>query len=531
VPTGLGSCFSQERNKSGKIIIKYLGIGQYRKFSILIIEIMRNSEPEENMSLAETLRKQLFAYYISSEIGKVISQTQSLEALYDGLCLGFRDLAGYKRVIVFGIDSENFCLKTLHSTGFSEHQLKYFHPEIGFMAGEYTDAIFCNKHILADPVLEFDTFSLLGSKAYIVTPLLSRITDPCWKGKNCKKTDCLCYNSDIQYCWANPNAGIALDSKSEDDRRRACVKCKQFKCEGLLWLDLTDHKSITGEDTAMILSTVSNAGLVIESFKVYESLKQANEKLNVILNELKKANNDLKSDLHQANIIQQQLLPSTFPKCLLDVAADYKSAMDVGGDYYDCFELPNGKIGLVVADVSGHGTAAAMMMAMFKIMLKDSQHNETSPALTLKSINNTLVSEIDSGKFITVFYAIWCQKERTLTYTSAGHNPMPILNKKTGQITFMKSSGLFIGIMPDITVEDSVLKLNDEHRISLYTDGINEAMNPAKEQFGHKRIHDLLLASANKPCRDFLDMLSDEVKEFREGKEIGDDLTILVCDL
>jgi serine phosphatase RsbU (regulator of sigma subunit) len=489
------------------------------------------AETTEGVGLIETLRKQLFAYYISSEIGKVITQTQSLDTLFEGICLGLRDLAGYKKVIIFGIDSENFCLKPLHSTGFGEDQLKYFRPEMKFMAGEYTDAIFCNKHILVDPVLEYDNFSLLGCNAYIVSPMLSKFTEKCWETKNCDRTDCPCYNAEMQYCWVNPNAGLALNAASEDDKRRICVKCKQFKFEGLIWIDLTGREKITGEDITMILSTASQAGLTIESFKMYDSLSQANKKLNVTLDQLKLAHEELKSDLQQAHQIQQQLLPITFPKGLNDVAANYKATMDVGGDYYDCFDLPGDKIGLVVADVSGHGTAAAMMMSMFKIMLKGSPYSGESPALALKSINDTLVTEVNSGKFITVFYAIWSKKTRELTYTSAGHNPMPLMNKETGEIELLRSSGLFIGVMPDITVKDDVLKLDGYYRLALYTDGVNEIMNHAKEQFGHKRIYELLQNTSNKSCQEFLDCLSQKTDEFRKDEKLTDDLTILVCDL
>ncbi|MCL2206901.1 MAG: PP2C family protein-serine/threonine phosphatase [Fibromonadales bacterium] len=475
-------------------------------------------ETEDPFGQTETLRKQLLAYSTSSEIGKITAQAQRIEEVFNGLCLGFRDLAGYEKVIVLGIDSEHFCLRPLQNIGFDEEILKDFRAEINFTAGEYADAIFCNKHILADPIRDDDVFSTLGCKSYIVFPLLKRVIDECWKTKNCHKTECPCYESGNLYCWTNLNAGLAANvAASEDERRHACIKCSQFKCEGLLWMDLTNHAQITGDDTAMIYSAVSHAGLIIESFRAYE--------------ELQKAHQLLKSDLQQASIIQQQLLPSSFPKGFVDVAAEYKANLEVGGDYYDCFELGNNSIGIVIADVSGHGTAAAMLMSMFKIMLKSSPLNGVSPAETLKNINNTLVTEVDSGKFITVFYAIWRKSTREFIYTSAGHNPMPIMNKKSGKIQLLKSSGLFVGVMPDITVEDSTLKLEDAHRLNLYTDGINEAMNPAKDQYTHKRIYDLMQSTANKSCKEFLQSLLKDVDGFCEGKELVDDVTILVCDL
>jgi hypothetical protein len=134
---------------------------------------------EKLFGLTDTLKKQLQAYSTSNEIGKITAQAQNIEEVFNGLCLGFRDLAGYKRVMVLGIDSENFCLKPLHSVGFDREKLKDFRPEINFMASEYVDAIFCNKHIFVDSVPEADPFSLLGCKAYITLPLLKRALDEC----------------------------------------------------------------------------------------------------------------------------------------------------------------------------------------------------------------------------------------------------------------------------------------------------------------------------------------------------------------
>jgi len=490
-----------------------------------------NITVEEALNLVKMLRKQLLTYSISNEINKITSQAQSIEAMFDSLCLGFKDLANYNRVMILGIDSKEFCLKPLHSVGFDKEKLKDFRAEINFTAGEYVDAIFCNKHILVESIADSDSFSILECKAYIVFPLLKKLTEECWKIKKCQKTNCPCYNSEIQYCWTNLNAGLATNTKSEDDKRRKCIKCEQFKCEGLFWLDLTDHAEITGEDTAMIYSVISQVGLIMESFLARKALIETNEKLSAIYDELQKAHRLLKADLRQANLIQQQLLPTSFPKGVSDVFADYKANLDVGGDYYDCFELENGSIALVVADVSGHGTAAALMMGMFKIMLKTSPLNCISPAETLKSINKILVTEIDAGRFITVFYAIWVKEKRKFIYTNAGHNPMPLMNKKTGEIKLLKSSGLFIGVIPEITIKDEVLELEDEYRINLYTDGINEAENQAREQYGHKRIYQLMKDYTDKSCKEFVEIILESLDNFCGKKDMDDDATILVCDL
>ena len=490
-----------------------------------------NITVEDALNLVKMLRNQLLTYSISNEINKITSQAQSIEALFDKLCRGFKDLANYDRVMILDIDSEEFCLKPTYSVGFDKEKLKDFRAEINFTAGEYVDAIFCNKHILAESITDSDSFSILDCKAYIVFPLLKKLTEECWKVKKCQKTNCPCYNSETQYCWTNLDAGLATNTKSEDAKRHKCIKCEQFKCEGLFWLDLTNHGEITGEDTAMIYSVITQVGLIMESFFARKALIEANEKLSTTYDELQKAHRLLKADLRQANLIQQQLLPTSFPKGISDVFADYKANLDVGGDYYDCFELENGSIALVIADVSGHGTAAAMMMGMFKIMLKTSPLNCISPANTLKNINKTLVTEIDAGRFITVFYAIWLKEKRKFIYTNAGHNPMPLMNKKTGEIKLLKASGLFIGVIPDITIKDEVLELEDEYRLNLYTDGINEAESHTREQYGHKRIYQLMKDCADKNCKEFVEIILENVDNFCGKKEMDDDATILVCDL
>ena len=482
-------------------------------------------------SLADILRKQLLAYSVSSEISRVVSKAQNLEAVLTALCLGFQDWAGYKRAIVFGFDRVNFCLKPLKTMGFEPGQVEQNHFGLDFLAGEYADSIFRNKHILVDDVPEFDAFFPLNVRAYVAFPLLARITDHCWEVRKCGKTECPCYEGPNPYCWAVEGAALDTGATTEDERRRACIACSQFKCVGVLWLDLTGRPMITGDDTAMISSIAAQAGMVMETFQMYDSLRNANFQLGETYQALREAHNRLQRDLRQANAIQKKLLPASFPPRLTDVAALYKAHMEVGGDYYDCFELDEHRLGLVVADVSGHGVAAALMMSMFKMLLKGSPARALSPAQTLTQINDTFLCELNSQQFVTVFYAIWNSQERTLTYTSAGHHPIFLLNKSNGELQELRSSGLFVGVLEDIKLKDTVLPLAETHRLALFTDGISEAMNATKEQFGHVRLGDLMQRSLSKNCQEFIAQVSSEVETFCNGMPLDDDITFFACDL
>ena len=156
---------------------------------------MESQDPNsgEKESLAEILRKQLLAYSVSSEISRVVSKAQNLESVLTALCLGFQDWAGYKRAIVFGFDKPDFSLKPLKSMGFEPGQVEACHFGLDFLAGEYADAIFRNKHILVDSVPEYDAFAPLGVRAYVAFPLLARITENCWEARRCGRTECPCH--------------------------------------------------------------------------------------------------------------------------------------------------------------------------------------------------------------------------------------------------------------------------------------------------------------------------------------------------
>jgi serine phosphatase RsbU (regulator of sigma subunit) len=487
--------------------------------------------PGEKDALAEILRKQLMAYSVSSEISRVVSKAPNLEAVLTALCLGFQDWAGYKRAIVFGFDKPNFCLKPLKTMGFEPREIEPLHFGLDFLSGEYADAIFRNKHILVDDVPEFDAFFPLNVRAYVAFPLLARITDHCWEMRRCGKTKCPCYEGPNPYCWSVEGAAQFTDASTEDERRLACVNCAQFKCVGLLWLDLTGRPMITGEDTAMISSIAAQAGMVMESFQMYDSLRSANYQLGETYRALQDAHSKLQRDLRQANAIQKKLLPASFPARVADVSAVYKSHMEVGGDYYDCFELDEDRLGLVVADVSGHGVAAALMMSMFKMLLKGSPARAQSPARTLCQINDTFLTELNSQQFVTVFYAIWNSRERTLTYTSAGHHPIFLMDKQSGELLELRSSGLFVGVLEDIKLKDTTLTLGNTHRIALFTDGLSEAANPAKEQFGHQRLGEIMQRDREGSCKDFVNHVLESVDAFCEGIPVGDDITFFACDL
>jgi sigma-B regulation protein RsbU (phosphoserine phosphatase) len=167
-------------------------------------------------------------------------------------------------------------------------------------------------------------------------------------------------------------------------------------------------------------------------------------------------------------------------------------------------------------------------MACFKMLLKERRGKE-SPAQSLMGINENLGGE-DLRKFITVCYGVWDPSTCELTYANGGHHPIPILDLETGELTMCPSSGLFVGIMPGVKIQDRVLSLHGRQRLLLYTDGLNEVFNPMRAQLGHPRVLSILQESRGASNQTLVKNLLEAVESFREGSPLVDDIAILACD-
>jgi len=490
-------------------------------------------EPHEfsNLNLEEILRRQLASFVISSEIGRVVASSNGLDAVLQTLGLGFQEMLGFPRVVVFAVDADEFALKPIGATGITLAELREVRFGLEFIAGEYGDAIFRNRHVLVENAPDDDPFHAIGATQYAVFPLVGRITSNCWETRSCGCNMCPCFEQPGSVCWATEGAALDTGARFEDDRRKACVHCPQFKCLGVIWLDMTGRPFMTGDDVSVIAPVVLQAGLVIENFQVYDILKDKNQLLSDTNDALEHATRIIRRDLERAKGIQMKLLPSKFPASLRDVAAHYAAHIEIGGDYYDCFEIGEGRLGMVVADVSGHGVSAAMVMSMFKTLLKQVAHTNLSPSQTLSQINDVFIREINTDMFVTVFYAVWDPQTRTLRWTNAGHPPILIFDPSSGTVQELKSRGLFLGMFDETKCTDMETVLPDWSRVLLYTDGIMEAVSHTEEQFGLERLCSVLGESKNASAKTVVEQLMHKLTSHVGNTPISDDITLLCLDL
>lgn len=281
-----------------------------------------------------------------------------------------------------------------------------------------------------------------------------------------------------------------------------------------------DAHGFSAENLPEAVWTSNLLGRAVHNLRVGEELKEA---YRIIDEEMK-----IVSD------IQHSLLPQTLPKIPgMDLAVHYQTTQRAGGDYYDFFALEDGRWGIFIADVCGHGPAAAVLMAITHAVAHDYIEHAAEPGQFLDHINRTLYQRYtkDSKSFVTAFYGVYDPKTRCMTYARAGHDEPRIRRSTDGAIeTFESSGNLPLGISPKEIHTEYTKCLHPGDLILFYTDGITEAKNPQGELFGTERI-DAVLGATPGNAKSLKHDLLDAVAKFTEGVAIDDDQTFLVAHL
>jgi phosphoserine phosphatase RsbU/P len=252
---------------------------------------------------------------------------------------------------------------------------------------------------------------------------------------------------------------------------------------------------------------------------------------NLVLSaELKKAYEVVDRELKRVADIQRSLLPSTLPTIpTLNVSAFYQTSQWAGGDYYDFFPRPDGKWGILIADVSGHGTPAAVLMAVTHSLAHGFPGPHAPPSALLAKVNHQLSTlyTANGEAFVTAFYGIYDPKTRRLDYSSAGHNPPRLMRCSQSTIESLDGArSLPLGLLADEVYSDSTLQLHPGDQLALYTDGITEAIAADGEMFGIERL-DAVLSRCGGSAQNLVDDVVDAVRAFTLGEPAADDQTLL----
>src|SRR5512136_2726802 len=210
------------------------------------------------------------------------------------------------------------------------------------------------------------------------------------------------------------------------------------------------------------------------------------------------------------------------------LAAAWRSARRVGGDFYDFMLLSNGNVGIAIADVADKGVPAALFMALSRTLMRATSMSGRTPADALRRTNTLIISDARSDLFVTVFYGLLHPRSGSFTYANAGHNPPLWLNVRTGVVQRLQLHGMALGVMPDAPLSEHAIQIEPGDVLALYTDGVTEALNIAGEEFGVERLEQVVRANAAHKAEEIVAAIQAAVDEFVGNEPPFDDFTLVV---
>ena len=290
----------------------------------------------------------------------------------------------------------------------------------------------------------------------------------------------------------------------------------------LAMVNPSDGGSFGESDFSLAQSLAEQAGLAIHN-------------LDLMASQIEK--NKMDSDLGLAHEIQSMLLPNEFPAVSnLDMATIYKPAQKVGGDLYDIFAIDEHRVGIAIADVSGKGIPASILMAICQSNLRHFARHIDSPARVLSELNEVMVGETRPEMFVTIIYAVIDLATDEITFARGGHElPIVVHSGEGTEVSheFLESEGMALGMVPneifDMAIRDSTFPFKQGDILALYTDGVTEAANPDGVEFGNSRLAEVVSTLRAREPEELVQGILDRISLF-SGKESGqsDDFTVVV---
>jgi len=304
----------------------------------------------------------------------------------------------------------------------------------------------------------------------------------------------------------------------------------------LIWITMSPFRKLAGW-----VKELGQGGSPDEmDFDASDEIGEIAKAFNEITEKFRKSQENLaeqerlQKEMQVAQEIQQTLLPDSFPDIEgYELASYYEAAKEVGGDYFDFVQVDKDTLGIVVADVSGKGVPGSLVMTMIRTALRTEARGNKNAADVLARVNDFVINDMKRGMFVTVFYIILDSKNRTINYASAGHNPMILYRGSTQKSYYLNPRGFPIGIsLPDKalfrnSIESDSLRLKRDDVLLAFTDGITEAMNGRRDQYGDERFLEAIRSHGHLSAEPLVERLHDELDVFTEGSPQNDDITLV----
>jgi serine phosphatase RsbU (regulator of sigma subunit) len=294
-------------------------------------------------------------------------------------------------------------------------------------------------------------------------------------------------------------------------------------CASTVLQDLFGPSSDTPK-VRVVRGVIALAGFLIVGFLVTRVAKQRDR----LVEEVRRQRDEYEHDLILASQVQRQVLPKPLVCPALELAAAMQTAQLLGGDYYDFFQISEDVVDVVIADVSGHGAAASLLMPSLAVALRLRARELGGPAAIIQDLDRVLKQITNMATFVTMFYARFDQASRTLEYANGGHNPPLLLHSKTGKSVQLEGGGPIMGILPDPQFTNTVVALSQGDILTLFTDGVTEQENEAGDEFSLERLEEVVRNRETEPAAALVANITDAVSAFAGEKAQADDLTVVV---
>jgi phosphoserine phosphatase RsbU/P len=282
---------------------------------------------------------------------------------------------------------------------------------------------------------------------------------------------------------------------------------------GVFDLESDELNAYSNDDLEVLMLLASQVAIIIEKVMLHDQLIEKQR---------------LETQLEVARQVQLELLPARDPELEgFDISAYNFPTEEVSGDYYDWVRIYDDQIGIVIADVSGKGVPAALLMAFLRASLRAATHIGYAPHISMTKVNYLLWESIERNQFVTAFYGILDATNRTIAYSNAGHNPA-LLMEADGTARFEERGGVPLGMFRDTRYYEYFENIEPGQLLVLYTDGVTEAMNLAGEEYGRDRLVEAVRQSRQLSAREMIDFIHRDVIEWTEGQGAHDDVTFFI---
>ena len=309
-------------------------------------------------------------------------------------------------------------------------------------------------------------------------------------------------NKDPRYVKANPETRSEL----------AVPLVYKDKVIGVLDLEHTRRGFFTDDHKRTVTTLAAQVAIAIENAQLYEQIARQEKRLE--------------RDLAMARQLQFRLLPPTLPKLAnLDIAAKFVPARAIGGDLYDFVNYSMSRTAIVIGDVSGKGAPAAIYAALVSGILRSHAPIEPGPAEMLSAVNFSLGERRIDGQFVSLIYAVWDDRNRTLQVANSGL-PRPIY-AHDGKIEVIEATGLPLGLFDDADYDEFTFRAKSGDMFVFFSDGILDASNKAEELFGRERVGQIVAANPSASAEEIVQSIFKAVAEHASGEEAFDDQTVV----